>query len=99
MWYGGWSFGYRIMTEVVVFLCVLLVPIIASIKKSKLWMALLVLAIVISLIVQLVGAFAYDKDWNGRNNAHTEINSHQQNLWSWRDNQVTFYIKRRFFNP
>jgi len=99
MWYGGWSFGYRIMTEVVVFLCVLLVPIIASIKKSKLWMALLVLAIVISLIVQLVGAFAYDNDWNGRNNAHTEINSHQQNLWSWRDNQVTFYIKRRFFNP
>jgi len=96
MWYGGWSFGYRIMTEVVVFLCLMLVPMIPSIKKSRLWMSLLVFTIVISLVVQIVGAFAYDNNWNGRNNVHTEINSHQQNLWSWQDNQVAFYIKRIF---
>ena len=98
MWYGGWSFGYRIMTEIVVFLCLMLVPIIPSIKKSKAWMSLFVLAVVISLVVQIVGAFAYDNDWNGRNNAHTEINSHQQNLWVWRDNQVAFYIRRLMWN-
>jgi len=94
MWYGGWSFGYRIMTEVVVFLCLMLVPIIPSIRKSKLWMSLFIFAIAISLVVQIVGAFAYDNDWNGRNNAHTEVNSHQQNLWAWKDNQTAFYIKR-----
>ena len=32
-------------------------------------------------------------DWNGRNNVHAEVNGNQHNLWSWCDNQITFYIK------
>ena len=93
MWYGGWSFGYRIMTEVSFFLCFVMIPIIPVIRQNKLKMAFFVLMILVSCIIQLIGAFGYNNDWNGRNNVHAEVNGNQHNLWSWYDNQITFYIK------
>jgi hypothetical protein len=93
MWYGGWSFGYRIMTEVSFFLCFVMIPIIPVIRQNKLKMAFFVLMILVSCIIQLIGVFGYNNDWNGRNNVHAEVNGNQHNLWSWYDNQITFYIK------
>ena len=59
MWYGGWSFGYRIMTEVSFFLCFVMIPIIPVIRQNKLKMAFFVLMILVSCIIQLIGAFGY----------------------------------------
>lgn len=67
MWYGGWSFGYRIMTEVRVFLCFVIIPIIPVIRQSKLKMTLFVSMTLISFVIQSLGAFSYNNDWNGRN--------------------------------
>ena len=93
MWYGGWSFGYRIMTEVSVFLCFVMIPIIPVITRQKFKMALFVSMILISCVIQSIGAFSYNNDWNGRNGVHDDVHGNQHNLWSWHDNQITFYIK------
>jgi hypothetical protein len=66
-WWGGWSFGYRRIVDLVPLLTILSIPVLAQTAKHRIARPLLAVAAAWSIAVQVIGAFAYDLDgWNAR---------------------------------
>jgi len=66
-WWGGWTYGYRPLVDLVPLLTLFILPITEKIFEKKYLFAIFSLALLWSFYVQSVGAYAYDKDgWNER---------------------------------
>ncbi len=66
-WWGGWSYGPRLLLEVVVLLAFLAIPVAEQVRDSRPLRAVFVVCFVWSVAVQGVGALAYDVvGWNQR---------------------------------
>ncbi len=64
-WWSGWSYGCRHIVDLTFFLCLFLLPVMAWIARRKWALTLFSLALAWSVVVQVVGAFAYDMvGWN-----------------------------------
>lgn len=62
-WYGGWSFGYRMASDVIPFLILLLVPIMKNQLSARVrWCFLLM--IVLSILMELHGIAFFDGVWH-----------------------------------
>ncbi len=89
-WYGGWSFGYRMASDVLPFFILLLIPFVKSPafdKFKKLFWVLLIL----SVFVQLFGIIFFDGIWHAAyDNGFTETSW----LWSLQDSELVFNIRR-----
>lgn len=87
-WWGGWTFGCRVLNDCVPFLAILLIPAIDYMRSKKVLIGAFILTIFISFSVQVVGVFLFDNGWNKTPN----IDHAQKRLWSWRDSQLAHYI-------
>jgi hypothetical protein len=65
-WWGGWAFGYRPWLEAVPVLALCLLPVIERVFSRWWTTTMFAAALAWSIMVQSVGAFAYDKYWNAR---------------------------------
>jgi hypothetical protein len=66
-WWGGWSYGYRPIVDTAPLLAVMLIPVIETIVRRAVLLALFLILLAWSVLVQWLGAFAYDLDgWNAR---------------------------------
>lgn len=66
-WWGGWSWSWRRLVDLAPVLTLMLVPIVPLLSRSRLLAAGFALALVWSIALQVLGAFAYDLDgWNAR---------------------------------
>jgi hypothetical protein len=66
-WWGGWCYGYRLLTDAVTLMAFLAIPVAEAIRRRRVLAALLCLGLAWSVGVQVVGAFAYDvTGWNNR---------------------------------
>jgi hypothetical protein len=75
-WWGGWSFGYRRIVDLVPLLTMLSIPIVAEAAKHRVARPLLAVAGAWSIAVQVIGAFAYDLDgWNARRMLRVDLAS------------------------
>ena len=89
-WYGGWSFGYRMASDAIPFMVLLMIPYLESKlfeKTKKLFWILLIF----SILVQIFGIIFFDGIW------HAAYDNGFQNtawLWSIRDSELTFNIRR-----
>lgn len=73
-WWGGWSYGYRLVVDLTPLLALLLIPVIGDICRRPLLRALFALTLAWSIGVQLLGVVAYDyKGWNGRVGYEVEL--------------------------
>lgn len=89
-WYGGWSFGYRMSSDIVPFLVLLLIPFLNSglfPKLKKLFFLLLGL----SILIELYGLVFYDGIWHAAYDLGYENTSW---LWSITDSEFAFDIRR-----
>ncbi len=89
-WYGGWSFGYRMASDVLPFLVLLLVPSVKSnlFKKFK---TVFYLLFGFSVLVQVYGIVFFDGVW------HAAYDLGYQNtswLWSVENSELAFNIRR-----
>lgn len=89
-WYGGWSFGYRMSSDVIPFMVLMIVPFLQSswyMKYRKLFMSLLI----ISIIIQVLAFIFYDGIWH----AAYDRGFHDTSwLWSIKDSEFVFNIRR-----
>lgn len=89
-WYGGWSFGYRMASDVLPFLILLLVPYVKSAAFEKYKKIFLVL-LIFSVGVQIFGIIFFDGIWHAAyDNGFTETGW----LWSLQDSELVFNIRR-----
>ncbi|HEX6747414.1 MAG TPA: hypothetical protein VF092_09025 [Longimicrobium sp.] len=87
MWWGGWSYGPRMLTEAAAALVLLSVPA-AERLGSRGWARLgFAAALAVSVAVQAIGAFAYDTA-GGWNQFPENVDLHPRRLWDWRDSQI-----------
>jgi len=89
-WYGGWSFGYRMASDIIPFLVLLLVPFVESayFEKFKIWFFGL---FIFSAAVQVFGLIFFDGIWHA---AYDAGFVDTRWLWSLRDSEFAFNIRR-----
>ncbi len=89
-WYGGWSFGYRMASDILPFLILLLVPLVQSthfVRFKKAFFTLLT----ISILAQLMGVIFYDGIWHA---AYDDGFRDTAWLWSLKDSELAFNFRR-----
>lgn len=89
-WYGGWSFGYRMSSDIIPFLVLCLVPYVKSDFYEKTKRVFFVL-IGLSIVVQLFGMVFFDGIW------HAAYDGGFQNtgwLWSVGNSELVFNLRR-----
>lgn len=89
-WYGGWSFGYRMSSDVIPYFIFLLVPYVNSglFEKTKKFFYIL---LGVSIFVEIYGLFFFDGIWHAAYDLGYENTSW---LWSIKDSQFLFDIRR-----
>jgi hypothetical protein len=86
MWYGGFNYGPRLLTDIVPCLVILMIPSIVWISRSTAWKLAFAVMLAVSIGVQAVGTFCYP---NGHWDALPQpVDQHQERLWDWRDSQI-----------
>ncbi len=86
LWYGGFSYGPRLLADVMPCLVILLIPAMRLIEESRAWKLAFAGALAWSILVQGIGAFCYP---NGHWDALPQsVDARQERLWDWRDNQI-----------
>ncbi len=88
-WWGGWCFGPRYLTDLMPFLTFFLVPILPRISRSRWLRAAFATAVVLSLAVQVIGAFYYRPRLNSWDETPVNVDLAPQRLWDWRDTQLS----------
>lgn len=87
LWWGGFSYGPRLVTDVVPCLVILMIPAMRLVETSRLWKFAFRAVLAFSIFVQSIGAFCYP---NGHWDALPQsVDRHQERLWEWRDNQIS----------
>ena len=87
VWWGGHCFGPRYWTDLSpLFAIILGLGMDWSRKHSRPVFCIFVLTIVISLGVQIVGAFCYPSSWES---SPVDVDQHHDRLWDWRDSELT----------
>ncbi len=74
-WWGGWAYGYRHVVDLAPVLALLVAPGLGGIVLASLWRRVAFAGLVAwSVVVQAIGAFAYDPSgWNARTAYHVEL--------------------------
>jgi hypothetical protein len=89
VWWGGHSFGPRLLTDLLPALALGLVPVWAPAWRSPVWRGPLAAALVVSVLVEAVGAFCYPSpravEWNA---TPVDVDHAHERLWDWRDSQL-----------
>lgn len=66
-WWGGWSYGYRLVVDTAVLLAFLAIPVAEKIRERRSLTLLVGVLLAWSVGVQALGALTYDvAGWNGR---------------------------------
>ena len=94
-WYGGYSWGYRMVSDIIPYLTFLLIPFITSRYFSNWYIRIFFYALTFwSIFTHFLGVLMFDGLWHivfdkgGRNTSW---------LWSFKDNQIFFAVKRILF--
>lgn len=89
-WYGGWSYGYRMASDVIPYLILMLVPIV----KTEVWekyKKVFYILFALSILVQIHGIIFYDGIWHAAyDNGFTETSW----LWSIVNSEFAFNARR-----
>ena len=66
-WWGGYSFGYRLIADLMPLLVLLILPVLDRVFSDRRLLAVGAVLLAFSVQIQLVGAFAYDVGgWDGQ---------------------------------
>ncbi|HLN02767.1 MAG TPA: hypothetical protein VK335_25990 [Bryobacteraceae bacterium] len=86
LWWGGFSYGPRLITDVIPCLVILMIPAMRLVEASGPWKSAFGATLVFSIFVQAVGAFCYP---NGHwDSLPRSVDQYPERLWDWRDNQI-----------
>jgi len=89
-WYGGYSFGYRMSSDIIPYLILLLVPFVKSGLFDK-YLKIFMVTIILSVLMEIFGIVFFDGIW------HTIYDQGFRNtswLWSIKDSELMFSVRR-----
>jgi Dolichyl-phosphate-mannose-protein mannosyltransferase len=83
-WWGGWTYGPRLLADLTPLLAVCLVPLATTVLRARAWQAAFLALAIWSIGAHAIGAFRDDLAWNRR----VDVEAHPERLWRWSDNQL-----------
>jgi hypothetical protein len=86
MWWGGSSYGPRLLADVTPVLALALYPLKDVLRRNLACQGVFVIFVLWSISAHAVGAFWDDNRWNQM--FHHDAGAFRQRLWSWTDNQL-----------
>jgi hypothetical protein len=89
-WYGGWSFGYRMASDVIPFMVLMIVPFLNSSlygRFRKIFFSLFAF----SVAMQIFGIIFFDGIWHA---AYDRGFTDTRWLWSVKDSEIAFNMRR-----
>lgn len=86
-WWGGWSYGPRLLTEAAAMLVILAVPAAEKLRERRWAKVAFVTLVAYSVGIQGIGAVAYSTI-GGWNSFPVSVDQQPDRLWSWRDSQI-----------
>jgi len=86
-WWGGDSWGPRLLADTAPLLAFFLYPVTRLLDRHGLLKAVFVLCAVTSVAAHGLGAFFYDRRWE----AVADVAHDEAPLWSWRQSPLVFY--------
>ncbi len=89
-WWGGWTFGYRSILDIVPFLIILLSVNIEKIWKTRILKITFSALLFISFCIQIIGVTKYNDKWN----KEMQVDKNQHVLWSIPNSQLAHYITK-----
>ena len=87
-WWGGGSYGPRLLADITPFLCLYLYPPFERAQSRPLLKSVVACFVALSIGLHALGVFA-GGDWNG----HPFVDRHPERLWSWSDSPPMYYGK------
>jgi hypothetical protein len=84
VWWGGWSYGPRLLTDICPILCLMLVPVLPLFRR-RIVHGVFIIASLLSIAVQIIGAFCYNNGWDA---IPVSVDARPQRLWDWHDTQI-----------
>ncbi|HSE40623.1 MAG TPA: hypothetical protein VLH08_07625, partial [Acidobacteriota bacterium] len=91
MWWGGYTYGPRLLADLSPILCLFLLPVISLLSSRFIKAAFVVLALW-SFCAHAIGTYANDPFWN----FETDIDLNPKAAWIWNDNQLINAPRRGF---
>ncbi len=92
VWWGGWSFGPRLLADLTPFLSLLLYPAYEHVRGRPLLRCSFWALAGCSIAFHALGTLVYARGWN----AHPNIDIHPERLWLWLDNDIVYQLKHLF---
>ncbi len=90
-WWGGWSYGPRLLVETMPLLVLLLLPFLSSqIWRRRSVKLFFITALVFSLFVQIGGLTESAAEWNG---TPINVDKNSSRIWNWSDMQFMRPLK------
>jgi hypothetical protein len=87
-WWGGGSYGPRLLADITPFLCLYLHPPFEWARSRPLLKSAITCLIAVSIGLHALRVFS-GGDWNG----HPNVDLHPERLWSWADSPPVYYAK------
>ncbi len=89
-WFGGFTYGYRFLLDIIPILCLFLAFSINKILTSNNLKLVFTFLVAFSVFVQVVGFLNYPSGWNS---IPKHIEKYPERLWDIRDNQILRCVK------
>lgn len=87
LWWGGHSWGPRLLADTTPILCFFLYPLTVFLDRHRLMKGVFVVLVALSVGAHGLGAFFYDGHWEGLAN----VGRSDASLWSWGRGPLVFY--------
>jgi hypothetical protein len=87
IWWGGRSYGPRLLADLTPVLCFFLFPVAAALRRSGLLAGIFWTLVTASVGAHALGAFFYDGSWE----AAAAAEGRAPDLWSWSRGPLAFY--------
>jgi hypothetical protein len=91
MWWGGYTYGPRLLADLSPILCFFLIPV-TSLGKFRFTKIVFIVLAFLSFCAHGIGAYANDPFWN----FETDIDLNPKAAWMWNDNQLINAPRRGF---
>lgn len=86
-WWGGWSYGPRLLADLAPLLCFFLYPIIEMMQRRWFLKLVFVMLALLSVGFHALGVFWYDGSWDARN----DPNRRPDRLWNWSGGPLVYH--------
>jgi hypothetical protein len=90
MWWGGWTYGPRLLSDLTPLLCMYLYPLCHAMDRWRLLRAGFVALGLLSVGCHALGAWWYDFRWDLVHNP----DQYPARLWQWRESPLVHYARR-----